>query len=108
MRTVPAEAQRMAAIVRERMGSFVGEWRRNGFDVGIPEGSPYVHIPLVARSQCDVEAFVLSLARECGIIVHDGALYGMPSPTLIATCIHRPPWPIAKFADISRDFKLLP
>ena len=49
----------------------------------------------------------VSLIRDLGVVMHPGALYGLPSEDMVTTCLHRPPWPIEEVVSALRD-TLLP
>ncbi|MEI7634786.1 MAG: pyridoxal phosphate-dependent aminotransferase [bacterium] len=94
------ETRRFSALCSGRMTDLVQQWNRHGIQTVMPEGGPCMCVPFQeARIESDEEA-VIALVREHGILAHPGSFYGLPSPHIVMTCIHRPPWPIDILAEV--------
>jgi hypothetical protein len=89
------------ALCRQRMAALVGAWRSSGVTAGMPEGGPYLVVP-AGGDAASVSECVLRLVRERGIVVHPGDLYGIDEPSLVMTCIPRPPVSVHEIAAMVR------
>jgi alanine-synthesizing transaminase len=102
-------SERLAKITRARMRHFADEWSRIGVPVVIPEGTPYLCIPIDRFTERDDDDVAGCLLREFGILTHPGSYYDMPPNFVVTTCIHAPPWPMTDissfFLKLKRDSK---
>ncbi len=96
-----AISHEFAGEYRRRMQSLVKEWHAHGVSMAVPEGGVYLPIALPPAVSAD-EDFVLALLKNRGIYCHAGTSYAMPAPSLITTCVPRPPWPISEIASFLR------
>jgi alanine-synthesizing transaminase len=94
------ETARFAALCTERMRALAEQWAGMGFPVGLPEGGPYLVVP-VAGDGARLEEGLLRLVRERGIVVHAGGLYGIEEPSIVMTCIARPPVPVREIIEVA-------
>jgi hypothetical protein len=92
------EAARFAALCTERMRALVEQWACIGVSAGLPDGGPYLAVP-VGQSAGKLDDSLLALVRELGIVVHPGRLYGIDQPSIVMTCIPRPPVPVREIAE---------